>query len=119
MSEHAEFVSETVSPDRGTADASAMSRGLAGLPTGFTWRGRHYAIREVLQQWKQSEPEGHRPGAERYYRKHYFRVRVDSGETMTLYVVRHMKRGENPTRRWWLYSIDRTEGESDSIHRRG
>ena len=83
-----------------------MARGQPGLPTGFTWRGRHYAIREVLQTWKQTEAEGHRPGGERYYRKHCFRIRTDSGETMTIYAVRHAKPGENPRRRWWLYTID-------------
>jgi hypothetical protein len=101
-----EFISEPITPDKATADASAMARGQPGLPTGFTWRGRHYAIREVVQTWKQTEAEGHRPGGERYYRKHCFRIRTDSGETMTIYAVRHAKPGENPRRRWWLYTID-------------
>lgn len=100
-----EFISEPITPDYGTADVQAMARGLAGLPTGFRWRGRHYTIREVLKEWKRSEAEGHRPGGERYFRKHYYRVRVDSGETMTLYLVRHVKAGESPKRRWRLYSV--------------
>jgi len=103
-----EFISEPIIPEPGTADIQAMAKGLAGLPTAFTWRERRYIIRDVLEQWKMSEPENHRPGGERYYRKHYFRVRVDTDETMTLYAVRHMKRGENPKRRWWLFSIDKT-----------
>lgn len=102
----AEFVSESICPDFGTASAGAMARGLAGLPAGFTWRGRHYRIRTLLSEWKHSEPCHHRSRGERYYRKHYFRVRVDTGETMTLYAVRHMKAGENPRRRWWLYRVD-------------
>lgn len=99
-----EFVSEQVEPDAGTFDAAAMARGQPGLPTGFTWRGRHYSIVEVLEDWKVSEREYHRRG-QAYYRKHYWRVRVDSGEVMTIYAVRHVKPGENPKRRWWLYSI--------------
>lgn len=106
MHAEGEFVSESIVPDAGTFDASAMARGQPGLPAGFTWRGRHYTILRLLEAWKQSEPMGHRPGGERYYRKHFFRIRTDTAETMTLYCVRHMKPGENPRRRWWLYSID-------------
>ena len=89
----------------GTHDASAMARGQAGLPTGFTWRERHYAIIETLSEWKASEAENHAAG-ERYYRKHFWRVRVETGETMTLYALRQVKAGENPKRRWWLYTIE-------------
>lgn len=102
-----EFISESVKPDAGTADTAAMSRGMPGLPAGFTWRDRHYEIRELLSAWKHSESETHRPGGERYYRKHFFKIRVETGEVMTLYALRHVKRGENPRKRWWLHSIDR------------
>ncbi len=108
-----EFVSELITPDAGTFDAAAMARGQPGLPAGFTWRGRHYAIRQVLEEWKQSEAEGHRPGGERYYRRHYFRLRTDGGEIMTIYAVRHVKRGQNPRKRWWLYSIEATQGPDE------
>lgn len=102
-----EFVSEPVRPDRGTSDPNAMACGIPGLPTGFVWRDRHYEIREVLESWKHSESETHRPGGERYFRKQYYRVCVDTGEIMTLYALRHVKRGENPKNRWWLQTIER------------
>lgn len=101
--ERDEFVSEPVRPDPGTADASAMACGIPGLPRGFTWRDRHYTIICVLREWKQSESFNHAAG-ERYYRKHFYQVRVDTGESMTLYAVRRVKAGESPKRRWWLYS---------------
>ena len=107
MGVKSEFVSEPIQPDRGTAAIGAMARGLAGLPTGFTWRDNHYAIREILGEWKRSEAYTHRPGGERYYRKHYYRVRVDTGEIMTLYAARHVKNGENPRRRWRLHTVER------------
>jgi hypothetical protein len=110
-----EFVSEPIKPDPGTGDAAAMARGQPGLPTGFTWRDRHYVIRELLESWKQSEPCDHHSG-ERYYRKHYFRVLTDSGETMTLYALRHVKRGQDAKSRWWLYMI---EGPEDAGRRGG
>lgn len=103
----AEFVSEPVKPDAGSADAAAMATGVPGLPTGFVWREQHYEIRELLASWKHSEPYNHRAGGDRYYRKHYFKVRVLTGEVMTLYALRHMKAGENAKKRWWLQSIER------------
>ncbi len=105
-----EFVSETITPDRGTFEAAAMARGQPGLPTGFTWRGRHYTIDSLLEAWKHTELDKHRSG-ERYYRKHYYRIRTDTGEVMTLYAVRHLKPGENPRNRWWLFTIE-NPGES-------
>ena len=100
-----EFISELITPDAGTFDTAAMARGQPGLPTGFAWRGRHYGIVTVLEEWKASERRFHR-GGEAYYRKHYWKVRVDSGEIMTLYAVRHVKQGESAKRRWRLFSIE-------------
>lgn len=102
-----EFVSEPIEPDAGTFDAAAMARGEPGLPAGFTWRGRHYSITAVLAEWKESEAWDH-AGGERYYRKRHFRVRVDSGEIMSIYAVRHIKRGQSAKRRWRLFSIEST-----------
>jgi hypothetical protein len=100
-----EFVSESIVPDAGTFDAGAMAKGQPGLPTGFTWRDQHYQIREALEEWKESEAEFHRSG-EKYYRKHFWKIRVDTGQFMTLYAVRHVKRGQSAKRRWWLLSVD-------------
>ncbi|GMU33217.1 MAG: hypothetical protein HS101_11900 [Planctomycetia bacterium] len=102
------FISEAIVPDAASFDAAAMASGQPGLPTGFTWRDRHYVIAETITQWKASEREFHRRG-EAYYRKHFWKVRVDSGEVMTLYAVRHVKRGESAKRRWWLYSMEQPQ----------
>jgi hypothetical protein len=95
-----EFISEPIVPDHGSADAAAMSRGEAGLPSSFTWRGRHYSIASVLQTWKGSAPEGGR--GEVYLRRHWFRVQTSSGELMVLYCLRQAKPGQP---RWWLYEL--------------
>lgn len=103
-----EFVSEPIRPDAGTFDAVAMARGEPGLPAGFTWRGKHYAIVRQIEAWKESQPCDHGSG-ERYYRKRCFRVRVDTGETMRLYALRHVRNGANPKARWWLFGIEQAE----------
>jgi len=100
-----EFVSEVVAPDAGTFDAVAMSHGTPGLPSGFRWRDRHYRIVELLADWRSSEAHDH-AGGQHYYRKHFFRVRVDSGQIMTLYALRHVKPGASPRKRWWLFEIE-------------
>jgi hypothetical protein len=107
MQPDAEFISEPITPDRAAADTSAMARGLAGLPPGFTWRDQHYLIAQVLEDWKRSDTEGGRPGGERYYHRHYYRICTDTNQIMTIYFVRHPKSGESAKKRWWLYSIDR------------
>lgn len=101
-----ELISEPIKPDAGTFDTAAMARGQPGLPTGFTWRDRHYRIAEVLEEWKHSEREYHRRG-EAYYRKHFWRIRTEGGEMMTLYALRQVKRGQSAKRRWWLYAVER------------
>ena len=100
-----EFVSEPLTPDPLSFDLAAMAIGLPGLPSGFTWRGRHFDVATVLSTWKESEGCTH-GGGERYLRKHFWKVRATSGETLTIYAVRKVKRGESAKQRWWLYTIE-------------
>jgi hypothetical protein len=100
------FISEPITPDAGTFAIRAMAAGLPGLPQGFTWRGQHYQIDECLETWKQSAPEGGRPGGERYLRRHYFRLRMDDRSVWTIYLVRTTPRSGSPKRRWFLYRMD-------------
>src|SRR5512142_3135878 len=71
-----EFVSESITPHKGTFDAAPMAAGMPGLPSGFDWRGTSYAVVERLETWKQSGAEKGRADGERYLRRHYFRVRM-------------------------------------------
>jgi len=103
-----EFVSEPITPDAGTFDSTAMATGTPGLPTGFSWRDRHYQIGETLSAWKASESCTHGSG-ERYLRKHFWKVRLGTGEIATLYALRKVKAGENTKRRWWLYTLEKSE----------
>ena len=100
----AEFISEPLKPDRLTFDAAAMATGVPGLPTGFQWRDQHFEIATVESSWKECEPCTH-GSAERYLRKHFWKLRTKSGEVLTVYALRKVKRGENPKARWWLYTI--------------
>ena len=86
-------------------DIGAMARGEPGLPTGFTWRAHHYEIRRLLETWKTNN-DGQGGGEDNMYlRRHWFRVETTSGETMTLYCLRHAPSGQKKQRYWWLYSM--------------
>ncbi len=104
-----EFISESIEPDRGSFDTAAMTTGLAALPGGLTWRGRHYEIVECIEHSKRSSPEGHAAGRELYLRRQHFKVRLDSGVMAELYVERNAPAGSSRRRArrlWYLYTID-------------
>jgi len=103
-----QFISEPIEGLAGSFDSGAMARGLPGLPRGFRWREQTYAVVEVLDAWKQSAPEGGRPGGERYLRRHCYRLRMSDGGVWTVYLVRQTPPGGSAKRRWFLYS--RTAG---------
>lgn len=102
------FIGEPVVPKPGTFDTSLMATGIPGIPHEFTWQGSDYKIAVILEMWKTVGPCT--SGAnEKYVRRHYYRIKTTSGDTMVLYCDRHAARGKNPLKnRWVLYSILRS-----------
>jgi len=99
------LVGEPIIPKPGTFDTSIMATGAPGPPHQFTWRGVEYTIRGIMETWKTVGPctSG---SDEMYVRRHYYRIRTTSGDTMTLGCDRHAPRGRSRTKgRWVLYSI--------------
>src|SRR2546430_8122262 len=101
MHAQGDFVSEPIVPDRGTADASAMSRGEPGLPRSFTWRANHCRVARVISKWKTSSRER----GDLYLRRHWYEIQTTTGVRMTLYCERQAKNRKNPKARWWVYTI--------------
>lgn len=99
---HEQFISEAIVPDPGTGDLAMMSRGEPGLPRGFTWRQRHYAIATLIDKWN-TNSEG--PGNV-YVRRHWYRIRSECGSVMVLYCLRQALRG---AKRWWLFAIEQPQ----------
>ncbi len=111
-----DLISEPITPDAGTFDVDAMATGLAGLPQAFTWRNRHYHIAECLHTEKRSSPEGGVSTNEVYLRRQVFRVRLDSGQTATLYMERQARRGASARaarQRWFLYSLQPSQTDPE------
>lgn len=107
-----QFVSEPISPEKGTFATDLMSRGLASLPTAFTWRNRRYVIVECMNHEKVSSPEGAKAGNEVYLRRQQFTVRLNTGQIARLYFQRQARAGQSreaAKQRWFLYTITSPE----------
>ncbi len=102
----ADLISEPITPRAGTFDASRMGRGLPGLPTGFTWRGRLLEVLEELSAWKDTSREGARAGGDLYLRRHYYRLRMSDDTVWTVYFVRQTPQSGSAKARWFLYTVE-------------
>jgi len=103
-----EFISEPIEPAAGTFDAAAMTRGEPGLPKQFKWRDEEYTVADVLETWKEAGP-CRSGGPEQYLRKHWFKIRTESGLEMTVYFERQPRSKRQSKIRWWLYTVSRSQ----------
>jgi hypothetical protein len=107
------FVSEPITPEKGSFLTDLMAQGLAALPGAFEWRGERYQITECLEHHRETSGDGSGTGGGRYLRRQVFRVRLDSGAVATLYVLRQAPRGASrkaAKNRWFLYSLASSGG---------
>jgi hypothetical protein len=95
------FIGEAITPVPGSFDPVATTRGEPALPGKFLWRGREYAVVEVLERAKGYGPC---PSGEIYLRKHRYTVRTADGQVMRIYFERH-GRAPRSKIRWWLHTI--------------
>jgi hypothetical protein len=100
------FIGEALTPVAGSFDATGTSRGEPALPGKFLWRGREYAVAEVLDK---SKGYGPCPSGEIYLRKHRYTVRTADGTVMRIYFERHGRTPRSRTR-WWLQAVLQTGG---------
>ena len=98
------LISERLEPVLAQAVARPFVIGAPLLPAHFLWRGRQYSVAEVLEEWKETGPCHHGSG-ERYVRKHWFRLRMASGEQFKVYFERHARSAKQMKQRWWLYTM--------------
>lgn len=105
MSNTEQFIAEPIQPDPATFDVSRMAAGEPGLPGVFRWRDRTVRVEGVVRTWRETGACRHGSG-ERYVRRHWYEVRTDGGQVMTLYCDRHARRGGS-RQRWWLYAVQK------------
>ena len=97
-----DFICELIQPVM--AEARAAKPGDPALPARFLWRGREYAVEEVLESWRETGPCTHGSG-ERYVRKHWFEFRTADGSLMKVYFERQPRSAREKHKRWWLHTI--------------
>ena len=99
------FLGEPIAPEPGSFDASMMARGGPGIPRAFTWRGRRYEVVGLIDAWTSRERGKGMDKGYTYVRKHFYRVKVASGEIMTLEFDRKPQ-GPRGRQRWSLFAIE-------------
>jgi hypothetical protein len=105
------FVSEPITPLRGSFDTALMARGEPGLPHRFRWRKKEWQVAAILEQWKEHGDCAHGSG-ERYVRKHVYRVGTVEGPVLRIYFQRSFGRGRFQRKgRWRVHSIEATDRE--------
>ena len=112
-----EFVSELIQPVVSTVDPRAMAVGGPGLPREFVWCGERLGTVAVLRAWRETGPCTH-GNSESYVRKHWFEVQTTDNRRARIYFERQ-PRGRDRTKRWWLFSIEQRNDETQSTGPRG
>ena len=98
--EKEKLISEPVAPVAGSFNAATMAQGESGVPMIFSWRGTEYRVKAIIENWKNFR--SCRNGShEQYVNKHFFKIRTDSDEVMTLYRARTGSKKDV----WTLYTI--------------
>jgi len=85
-----------------------------GVPTGFKWRGREYAIKRVVKEWHEYGPA--RPGTSRSPHaqlgmdrgtrgsgRDFYRVILEDGRLVDLYYDRRPKNAKDRKGRWVFF----------------
>ena len=99
-----QFISEPLKAVTEAVDPRSFAIGAPLLPAEFIWRGNSLSIAEVLEEWKETSPCRHGSG-ELYVRKHWFRLRLKTGEEAKIYFERQPRFGDGKKARWWLFSL--------------
>ena len=98
-----QFIGESIQPVPGSFDNACMARGIPGVPREFFWRKKQYLTAAVISTWRSTGP-CHHGSAEQYVRRHWFKIKTDSGDIMTIYFDKgtHGKRKEMG---WHLFTV--------------
>src|SRR5580704_8022143 len=94
------FISERITPEPGSSDVGAMSRGEPGVPKAFVWRGARFETAHVLSVRRDM-------GTDRgdvYVRRHYYEIETTDQLRMVLYFERNPS-DRTKRKAWWLYTV--------------
>ena len=91
-------------------------------PISFMWRGKLYAVAEVLEEWVDCGFGSTPPGSRKWYnRRHrrYYVVRTSTDEVFEIYLDYAGRRQS-----WWLVKMEKNEakplvGDAENLRRTG
>jgi hypothetical protein len=89
----------------------ARAEGPSPRPLSFTWRGRHYDVAEVLQEWVDTGFGATPPHSRMWYNRHhrrYYIVLTSDGERFKMY----FDYADRAHYSWWLVSMDQTSDDT-------
>jgi len=94
------FISERITPEPGSSDVGAMSRGEPGVPKALVWRGERFETARLLLTRRDM-------GTDRgdvYVRRHYYEIETADQLRMMLYFERNPS-DRTKRKAWWLYTV--------------
>jgi RimJ/RimL family protein N-acetyltransferase len=94
------FVSERITPEPGSSDVGAMSRGEPGVPKAFVWRGERFETGRLVSTRRDM-------GTDRgdvYVRRHYYEIETADQLRMVVYFERNPS-DRSKRKAWWLYTL--------------
>lgn len=101
------FISEYIKPDKDSFNTSFMASGMPGVPMKFSWRNKEYRVVKIIDFWKDTRNcKGAYmtdSNAEKYVKNHYFKLRLDSDDVVTVYCPR----GASKSSKWVMYTMER------------
>jgi len=99
-----QLISEPIRPLLFETAPEAFVPGEPAVPQRFVWRGHEEVVRDVLERWKELS-QGTAQMPDRYVRKHWYRIRTESGKEMKIYFERQARSKGSAKQRWWLFSV--------------
>jgi RimJ/RimL family protein N-acetyltransferase len=94
------FISERITPEPGSSDVGAMSRGEPGVPKAFVWRGGRFETGSLRSTRRDM-------GTDRgdvYVRRHYYEIETVDQLRMVIYFDRNPS-DRSKRKAWWLYTL--------------
>lgn len=99
------MTTQLISESLSSVVSAPRASGEPGPPAEFSWRSQHFVVTEVIKTWKGVGSDRTHGSGEQYVHKHWFEVRVEDGQVMTIYFERQPRSRAQASKRWWLYQI--------------
>lgn len=95
------FISERITPEPGSSDVGAMSRGEPGVPQAFLWRCERFETSRLVSTRRDMKTDR----GDVYVRRHYYEIETADQLRMVIYFERNPS-DRSKRKAWWLYTLE-------------